>query len=62
MYPPANYWTKQAYLQKGWPVGGLLPSIKTVTDTLHKEDKPQKVIAEEAGCYRVLYPSIFTES
>ncbi len=33
---------------------------KIIIDTLHKEDKPQTLIAKEAG--RVLYPSMLTES
>ncbi len=35
---------------------------KTIIDTLHKEGKPQTFIAKEAGCHRVLYPSMLTES
>ncbi|MED6262254.1 hypothetical protein ATANTOWER_016729, partial [Ataeniobius toweri] len=31
--------------------------LLTVIDTLHKEDKPQKVIAEEAGCAPTVAPS-----
>ena len=34
---------------------------KALIDTLHKEGKPQKIIAKEAGC-SVLYPSMLTES
>ncbi len=34
---------------------------KTIIDTLHKEGKPQTFIAKEA-VYRVLYPSMLTES
>ncbi len=35
---------------------------KTIIDTLHKEGKPQTFIAKEAGCHRVLYPSMLTET
>ncbi len=34
---------------------------KTIIDTLHKEGKPQTLIAKEA-VHRVLYPSMLTES
>ncbi len=35
---------------------------KTIIDTLHKEGKPQTLIAKEAAVHRVLYPSMLTES
>ncbi len=35
---------------------------KTIIDTLHKEGKPQTLIAKEAGCSQSAVSSILTES
>ncbi len=35
---------------------------KTIIDTLHKEEKPQTLIAKKLAVHRVLYPSMLTES
>ncbi len=35
---------------------------KTIIDTLHKEGKPQTLIAKKLAVHRVLYPSMLTES
>ncbi len=41
----------------------LTVAQKTIIDTLHKEGKPQILIAkEELAVHRVLYPSMLTES